>query len=149
MVKLGRGRDVFGEAERHPFCAIDWAAPTQAHQDVCVHGSGTRRGGDHIRPWRVLCNRIEDLNEARPENLLHPPQQVSLGGNRRTGNDERPLAAQAIDFGGKLCDSTFPKNDPLLWEKREGALQAGCELHTTNPFLNNRQTPLRGRCQQS
>ena len=66
---------------------------------------------------------VPPLIEARgPESPLYASEQIGLGGDRRPGDDERPLAAQAIDFGGKLRHRTFPENDALLREKREGAL---------------------------
>ena len=68
---MGIGHDVFGEAERHAFRAINRAAPAQAHQDICLHGPGPCGGGGDIRPRRMLCDGIEDPGEARPKDLLH------------------------------------------------------------------------------
>jgi hypothetical protein len=83
--------DVLSEAQRHPFRAVHWAAPAQAHQDIRVHLSGTRGGGKDIWPRRMLRNRIEYPSEARSKDRLQTLEQIGLGGNRRACHDEGPL----------------------------------------------------------
>jgi len=137
-IKLSSGEDVFGETERYPFGAIHRAPPTQTHEHVRVDLSGAGGGGDNIGARRVLRDGVEDSRSARPQDGLDPRQEIGLGGNRRPGDHQRPLAAQAVDFGCELRQAAFTEDDAFLWKEREGALDVGCELHAAGPFPNGR-----------